>query len=262
MGAIALIVAAATCGGKVVVHSGSPDGGAGGVGGKTPVADGGGGAAPECGRTNDRFDMALYGFDASEWGCSLGVKTATGTYVATGMVVFSDVATITVDSCPPSADCSFSYTTIDVAADGLTNLVPIGALVRVEAKVQGAPGCEHYLTIENLAAWEGMVSAVAGDHIWLAAGDGGLAGTASFPFDIAAEPLGCYPGEPAEDHLLRWSSSWSSSGSELVLAMGEEGDWHTGGTTYRARNLRAFENGSPGEAANWGWWLTVSSDFD
>jgi hypothetical protein len=261
------------CGTEVIVYPpgssgpGGGDGGAGAHGGQEPNGPGGGGEGggePACGRTDDRFQMALYAPDGSEWGCSLGSKSHLGGVTADGVVVYSDPATLTIDGCAPAPECnSFLYTTVDIAAANLANPVPPGAYVRIEAAVWTPiepGGCAHFLTIRNLPALGGEPNPYEGDFVWLAAGDGGLTPPPDLPVDIAAEALGCFPSEVGDDHLLRFSGS----GSVLTVPMGEErvGLLIAGHPSYRVRNLRSFDVGSIGDPWNRGWWLVIDdSDF-
>jgi hypothetical protein len=258
---IGLAASLIACGTEVIVHQAAEGGGGGNVGGQGPGGDpsGGGGDAPECGRTDDRFQMAVYPYDTSEWGCTLGGKTAAGTFFTEGVVVYADEATVTVDGCPPNADCdAFLLTTVDVAAEGLALPVPMGAFVRIEVAVSVSEGCEHYLTIKNLPEWNGLSSSFATNHLWLAAGDGGLGATETSGLMVVAEALGCYPDSSDEDHRLRFLLGAQS----LTLAMGEEEDWIAQGHGYRARNLRSFSNGFQDADQAFGWWLaTPNVDF-
>lgn len=251
------------CGSEVVVHqagsSGGHDaggqGGQGAQGGDTPV--GGEAGAPVCGRTDDAFHLAVYPHDESEWGCTLGSKTALGAFATEGIVVYADEATLTIDGCPPNFDCEdLLTTTVDVAAKGLSLAVPLGAFVRVEVAVEEDEICRHALTIRNLPVWAGLTSFVPGDYLWLAAGDGTLIATQAAALQIAAEPLGCYPDLPKEDHRLRFSSG----GDSVTVEMGEEREWAPLETpAYRVRNLRSHVTEG---ALAFGWWLVADPGVD
>lgn len=265
--AITLLIGASgllACGGQIFVH---PDGeggeggqgGDGGQGAASPTSNGGGGAGPACGRSDDRFDMALYAEDSSEWGCTIGPKTAVGSYAIEGAVIYADAVTITVDSCPPNVACDdFTLTTVDFTAPNLVNLVPVGAFVRIEAEVVAGMSCAHYLTVRNLPEWGGISSPFPSDHIWLAGGDGGLDATPSLPFALSAQSLDCQPEGSGDDYSIRFEA-----GADLLeLRMGEETDWLTEQFPYRARNLRSFESGSLDGGGDWAFWITASPNFD
>lgn len=191
-----LVVALVGCTGEVASESGTT-----GAGGGQPTGTGGaGGGSSAC---------AMLPEDGVKWSIELADGEHLDPSVAKldkigdvreetfeGDVVEASPGHLTIDTCPPNADCAATLVKIDVAQKvaPFDIGIPLHAFVHVHlvATVVGYPqgGQSPFRTlllqIDNLATWGGAPSAIEpGSNLWLIASDGGVP-----QYEKAAGPLG------------------------------------------------------------------------
>ncbi len=258
--------------------SGGATGGSAGVGGMAGSGGvagtgGSGGAMPDagppvsCGRTHDSFSMRAQLYDGRTFSCSGG--TDFGFAQLQGQVVEMNGNALTIDSCPPNADCIQMRSTFTFDAPGLYLWIPTGAFVDVSLQVDQPWGCEQRILIADLPSWGGLPNPVpTGATVHLAAADGIADTLPGAPFTIQKLPLGCVNdpsggcgGDPPDDYALHFASTTTPGDPGITVGMGQYATWSvpsaSGVNEYWAvRNLRSYSSGYCDDYFNWSWWLT------
>jgi hypothetical protein len=211
---------------------------------------------PKCERTTDSFSAYIETFDGGVFGCNGGSGSSK---FLDGLVVDSQPGLLVIDSCPPGADCPMWINVIGWAADGLdVPTVPwVGSFVQVGLEVDMSMGCGVHLMIRALASWDGVPNPFGPEeYLWLAGADGSPTAPQGAPFSVTSLPLGCYPDEQQDDHLLRFEAVGSQT---LDLQMGEKSGFNLSfGSDFQVlsvRNLRSYDPAIPDDYANWGYYL-------
>jgi hypothetical protein len=265
---LALALALVACGGAVSLDPG----GAGGAGGadaastsattttssSAPTTGTGAGGAPSCELSSDGFQMELESWDGSVWGCS-DAAGPTGDYTLEGALTRLSDKDFEIDSCPPDADCAPQISRLHVSAPGLYPTLFDGAAVRISVHVERPWGCEHHVSIWNLASWGGTQNPFLPFHVLLlAAGDGTIDTIPETELAIDKVPVDCpRPGPGSIDvYALRFHDP---SGSDEGVVVGMQ---DPPATIYRVEtcgywvvdDLRSYETNVPDDSWNWGYW--------
>lgn len=260
------------CGGSVGQDAGtggSNPGGAAGVGGAVGGAAGFGGStggsagsagSGTCTRTTDHFSAQI----APAWGepasCAPGGPAADWTGI--GAVVKSAPTALVIDQCPPNADCMPGLTSIEIAAAGLSLMIPVGAFVEVRHEVAPAWGsCSERMSIRSVKDWGGVPNPVSdGNWIYLLATDGTFQALPDSPFSVSAKALGCggggpgCGGDPPDDYALVFNVGPGDPGT--TVHMGETVGMSAGSGFFLVRNQRSFQTAYCDDYWNWSWWAT------
>jgi hypothetical protein len=254
---------------NVLVEPGEGSGGASAAGttatstGTSSTTTTGGGGAPACGETHDTVSILLSTYEGKSYGCKGSTQ---GNFEMEATVVDAGTDFLSLDSCPPNADCLPHLSKLSVSAAGLDlGATPKGNFVRVEIQSYlFMGGCGHKVLVTNLPSWAGAPNPVEqGERLWLMAADGAMGPFDDSPLTMEAVPLGCYPDEPPgcgdhDDYLWRFRSASSPADPATDLAMGQTYGWYftngPGSQKVLGRNLRSFAVGycdGPVEFAYW-----------
>jgi hypothetical protein len=257
-------------------YGGSVVGGGGGVGGSGGVLlDAGADAIVDaephpdvdvpCGRTYDSFSMRAALYDGRSFDCSGG--TDKGPVDLKGQVVESTGNSLTIDSCPPNADCMPMRSTFTFDAPDLYLWIPVGAFVSVALDVEMPWGCEQRVLISSLPSWGGVPNPVWSPSTLFAASDGVAEPLPGAPFAMEKIGLGCINdpgggcgGDPPDDYALRFHSTQVPGDPGTVVGMGQVGYWTFTSPavpeSYAIKNLRSYSTGYCDDYWNWSWWVT------
>ena len=257
--------AVAACGGKAVMDGSPNAGGSGGSGGAgagttttwttttTTTSTTGGG--PGCYETHDSFLM-----DLSTWN---GIVLACGV-----------VGQLTIDSCPPNADCMPMVSNLNYSAPGLTQNIPIGTYIEVHAEISGGcfGACVRSLEIWNLPQWGGVPNpSWPNPSLWFAAVDGTVEQQLSAqPFLVDTKALNCYPGGQncgaQQDDFVLHVSETASPQNAVDVPMGQNAQLVTGASStpdyFTVRNLRSYESGVCDDGCNYAWWARMELAYN
>lgn len=176
-------------GASATTGSGGGSTGEGGAGGSSGPG-GPGGASANCAPLNeDVIGWKLVFHDGSILSPSVPPPMNIGDKldeIHEGRVVSVSPGHLSIDTCPPNADCAATILDIDVAPKGQAFEIgiPIDAFVHVHlvSQVVGYPsgGPQPYRTlllqIDNLPTWSGFINPIeGGSDLWFLASDSGLA---------------------------------------------------------------------------------------
>lgn len=256
------------CGGNVEIGSSSGGGGStvtggGGAGGTTIVGGGGaGGAGPQCEDFSaGSLAMNIVTPDGAVWDCAAFMESATGDLVVEGAVIKAESGMIELDACGPAADCLPMIYQVKVGAPGLALNVPVGAYVRLQARVYIPWGCEQRIMITNLPVWQGTPNPVASDsRLWMAGSEGSAEVLESAPFWLDKIKLACDEiddmgcGQPA--HYAMQFTPAGQPDLAILVAPGETKALALPDTPGAvATNLKSYETGYCDDYWNWGYWV-------
>jgi hypothetical protein len=201
-------------------------------------------AAPDSFRFRVTTGSALFGCEAAE-------AATDGVAAVTGGVTVARGGTLSLETCPPTADCSTPRpVSVDVDAagfPGFERLVPLNGFVRVSFEVRHGEPCRQRMLIEGLASWEGEPNP---------AGEGDVfhfAGTDGFAEPVPGAPFSCRlcPGGVQGAIRLRGGGS-----PELLVPSGTVREWRRSPShRWRVRSLRA---GACGRPEGWAYWVAGS----
>jgi hypothetical protein len=194
--------------------------------------------------------------------CSFPFKTET--LSLKGTVIEGPAGQLSLDLCPPNADCVGPLAVIE---GDLPLGLPTNELLSIEFKLEDIAGfgCIASVAVRNMPSWAGQPNPVlADDRLVLAAADGGV-GTEGLPFSIKKVGSGCElkgnlcgPTPNAEVYSLGFASPESEPVWDVLVPQGESADWplSLGGSqvTFRARNQRAYQTGCTDDYWNYAWW--------
>jgi hypothetical protein len=281
------------CGGSVVVSEGTgttggPEGtggaggavGTGGFGGTGGLGGGGGdttgvgGAGGMCTRTMDSF---VYTLAPQNGGPSLDCNSAQpgGMGLTThleasviSVVNTADETDITLDTCPPNADCTGNFYKLVVKSPGFALYVLQGAYVQIDVDVQHPWGCTSAILMRNLPVWGGLQSSLGSVPYMLFEGADGAAETLDgSPFTLTTTPLHCnepFEGCDATPDEYRFDVT---DGSEIEPVY--QGQTELFGILDNGmqnliyfHNLRSYESGYCDDGANWAYWAVVTTPKD
>jgi len=214
--------------------------------------------------------MALHTPENEVWSCESFNETKQGALGFDARVIESYEGGVTLDACPPNADCLPWIYKLQFAAPYLYNVIPLNAFVRVSVAVDVPWGCAHAVSVVNVPEWGGYPNPVSPDPVlWLAGADGTYAAAPNSPFSVEAQALGCYPNEEPgcgkkEDYVL-WFKSPNTS-EVLDVHMGQEREWvqagYGGAHVLTVKNLRSYETGWCDDYWNWGYFIYGSGMLD
>ena len=223
--------------------------------------------SPSCLRTNDHLDVVVSGALAGS--CDLakpgGPPGAPLDFI--GAIDAVGVDFIRIDTCPPTADCVASLTTVSVKAAGLNlSTLPVRSLVHVTASFFLSWGCKTSIHVESVAEWDGTKNPVdIGGRTYLAGSEGSTS-TAGAPFkiDLLATGCGADPGTPAcdptpavGDYAMTFTGA-GPGGSAASIPMGSSARFEANGQVLEARNLRAYYLGYCDEYWDYAYWAKAS----
>jgi hypothetical protein len=244
--------------------TGTPTSSPTGTGTTTPTTSPTGtatGYPPICEHTNDRLDISVEGSISAS--CALrgpGGGPSPTTHFE-GELIKAGTGFITVDTCPPTADCAESIVTLYVKGAGLDlSTLPIGSLVDVTATFQWSWGCNATVLVKSLDEWGGMKNPVdVGGHTYLVGAEG-VTTVAGAPFAVSRVDAGCakspYPScgseKPADYQLVFLGSG--AGGSSANVPMGGNGKFSSEAQTFTARNLRSYYDGACDAYWNYAFW--------
>lgn len=235
-----------------------PGGGGGADSGSPPGSDGGN---PGCARFFDTVRIVVQRFSQDATRCDDPNKRTDDDFDFTAAVTNVAASLITLDSCPPNADCIPFVEKITVEAPYFTpqNYVPKGAFVRVRAHFHRPWGCSAAVEIRSVSSWGGVPNpAGPGGVLYLAAGDGTTFTESDAPFAIKPIALGCANGEvgcgglPPDDYLLRFEPAGGGASLDVKMAS-LRNLTDANGRRYDIRNLRSFQTGFCDDYWNWAW---------
>ncbi len=236
-------------------------GGSGGEGGDGGWGGSGGWGGGTCGQTHELIDIGVAYDDGTALGCDVATPGESGFFSLDGAVVDVQQGVISIDTCPPNADCIANIARVRVIADGLWIPVFTGQYVHVDLQVDFPWGCSSAVSIHNLPTWGGSPNPYdSSDRLYVAASEGSTV-VLDDRFTIAPYALGCGDGVNqgcglAEDYGLVFQYN-AGSGAQLGVLMGETGTFDvTGlGDVYQAKDTKSFETGWCDDYWNWGYWL-------
>jgi hypothetical protein len=167
---------------------------------------------------------------------------------------------MTIDQCPPNADCIQMLTEIAVDAKDLDLTFQIGTYVEVQYDLSpGWGGCTALLVIRNVPSWGGMPNPFSQEaKILFAAAEGGYQVPSDATFQIKPMPLGCKQetgcgGLPPDDYSLAFTSF---EGAALYdVGMGQTTTFGWGAKNWQAHNLRSFQTNYCDDYWNWAYWI-------
>lgn len=192
-----------------------------------------------------RFRVATM---STVYGCDSTDAATDGVATVNGEVTAALAGTLTLETCPPTADCSTPRpVTIDVSAagfEGFETLLPLNGFVRVRFEVRHGETCRQRMLIKGLASWEGEPNpAGEGDVFHFAGSDG-------FAQPVAGAPFVCRLCPGGMNGTLRLDSGESP---ELLLPLGTTREWRRSPSDrWRVRSLRA---GACRQPEGWAYWV-------
>lgn len=250
-------------GGDITTGGGGGSGGdsttgAGGSGGGT---GGGGGAGGSCARTHDGVTYKLTPTGGTSLDCYSVPPGGSQKAHIEGVVTASGPTTLTIDTCPPNADCDIaSVYEFSIQSPGFAmNVVP-GTFIQIDVQIDFPWGCSNTIMARNLPTWEGLPSPGGGiPSLLFEASDGASQALDGSPFTLSTTALGCHPdSEPGcgqEDEyrfdLHGVADTSAYQGETKYFDVQEAG----GITTLQFRNLRSFETGWCDDYWNWAYWV-------
>lgn len=241
--------------------AGGDGGGSGGAGGATGGAGGGTGGGAYCTRTNDGFHFKLAPQGGPSIGCDSAQPGGNQTVHIEGVVIAANPNDLTIDTCPPNADCDASSVyTLATSSPGFSINVAVGTFIQIDVQIDFPWGCSNTIMARNLPVWSGLQSP-GGNVPWLIfeASDGAHQMLDGSPFTLGTTALGCHPGaEPGcglEDEyrfdIYAVGNTSVYQGETKLFDVNEGGQVRT----LQFRNLRSFETGWCDDYWNWGYWV-------
>ena len=215
-----------------------------------------GGNGPLCTRTNDGLSLSVNTWDGLTLGCGSGIAETQGTFEYEGALSYDGNGQITLDSCPPNADCLPQISTVRFEAKGLQPYLPSGPYVKLIVTTNQPMGCEHTFFVLNLPEWGGVPNPVTIERMmWLAGVDGTLDLPQGLPYYAETKLAGCVSADPTQDHFLRFISN-DDPGKWVDVAMGSTGVMDQGlGGTWIIGNLRSYHAKAPSDYWKWAYWI-------
>jgi hypothetical protein len=269
LGALALVA----CGGNVAVSAttttggtggesttgGGGDGGTGGATGGSGGTGGVGGGA-NCLRTTDGFQYTLTSTDGTSIDCSAAQPGINQKAHIEGVVTAAGPTELTIDTCPPNADCIGAFYQLSIQSPGFAMNVAPGTFIQIDVQIDFPWGCSNTIMARNLPTWGGVPSP-GGNVPWLIfeASDGANQALDGSPFALSTLALGCHPNaEPGcglEDEYrfdIHGVSDTSAYQGETIYFDANEGGQVR---PLQFRNLRSFETGWCDDYWNWAYWV-------
>ncbi len=265
MRCFAITTVAGLCAGLCLLGCGSSvvqeEPGTGGAGGATSASTvdtttGVGGNGPLCARTNDGLSLAVNTWDGLTLGCGSGFAETQGTFEYSAALSYDGNGQITLDSCPPNADCLPQISTVRFEAKGLQPYLPSGLYVKLIVTTNQPMGCEHSFFVLNLPEWGGVPNPVTIERkLWLAGVDGTLSLPPGLPYAVEKRLPTCVSPDATQDYLLAFTSNDDPTKS-VEVEMGQTKAMAQGpGGTWIINNLRSYDSGAPDDFWNWAYWI-------
>jgi hypothetical protein len=270
LGALALVA----CGGNVAISNTSTSGGTGGAGGGTTTGgggdsggsggatggSGGAGGSANCARTHDGFHYTLTPTGGKSLDCSSAEPGGSQKAHIEGVVTAAGPTDLTIDTCPPNADCNGGIYQLSIQSPGFAMSVAAGTFIQIDVQIDFPWGCSNIIMARNLPKWGGL-SSPGGDVPWLIfeASEGANQVLEGSPFSLTTLALGCHPNaEPGcglEDEYrfdIHGISNTSAYQGETTIFDANEGGQVR---PLQFRNLRSFETGWCDDYWNWAYWV-------
>lgn len=253
---VALVASLAACTASIVEDGpGGAGSGAGGAGGS-----GGGGAS--CVETHESVKIGIESDDGTSYGC--GVFEGYDVSLQ-GTVVGVEGGVVTIDTCPPNADCIASLTRVQIEASGLSIPLSTGQLVTVDLSVPYPEWCSMSIAIHNLPSWGGVANAYdSSSRLYVAASEGNT-DVLDDALTITRIPLGCGGFEPdgceatPDDYAMQFVPA---AGPPVQIGMGETSWVQIGTDAYRAKDLKSFETGFCDAEWDWSYWIVFQPPLE
>ena len=188
-------------------------------------------------------------------------------------VVAVDGGAVTLDTCPPNADCTPELATLHVDAEGLALAIPPGTFVHLHFYFFQYINCPVVAEVTNLASWGGVANPTStASFTWIRAfiGDQGTAQQSGPDFGLEPLPLKCAKSLPEEYvYDYRFYDALEPSNA-IVVPVGEIGTLHvqrdSGAQVWTLGNARAGCVGGsglgncPAEGYPFDQWLTQAPE--
>jgi hypothetical protein len=218
-------------------------------------------------RTNDHLEIEISGAITAACGVAKPGGGAPPTPTSfTGQIVKVGPDFIELDTCPPTADCIATYTTLRVRGAGLDlSTLPVSSLVKVTATFVQVWGCESTVLVESLADWYGTKNPVdVGGRTYLVGAEGGTS-VAGAPFSVGrvrtycnkSETPSCGGTDVVDDYALQFNTT-----TPTLASMGGTVRFVTdAGQIFEARNLRSYYLGYCDEYWDYAFWAKTSYGY-
>jgi hypothetical protein len=255
-------------GGPTGGFGGGPGGDGGGPGGDGggPTGGFGGTGGLSCVQTSDSLNVKVTPAFGDPLECAMDMPLD---YEVSGSVMSSDNNVLTLDTCPPNADCmSNMATTVEVQAAGLGFWAPPGAFVHLHYVLTPQwGGCTAQIAVQNLPSWGGVPNPIYGDdHFYFAGSEGTTEPVPELALAVDTLALGCTNevgcGGVAPDMYALSFTSLTSQQPGPVVGMGDTASFWTGTQLLEVRNLRSFQTGACDAYWNWAWWAVDVQPVD
>lgn len=253
---LGLVAAAIGAGCGSNVNDGGGGSGAGEIGGGEV-----GGNAPACVQTHESVEIALTQPDGTVVSCATTpIDAADQKVELDGSVVAIDGGSLTIDTCPPNADCAESIAQVDVIAADLSMPIAVGQLVHVTVEIDMPWDCTSRIAIDNLPTWGGTPNPQEARPVLLLAAGEKTTQTLSPAFSIEKVALGCPDPEElgADTYELLFKAE---TGSSVELGGGALGTFEisdpSAAATYQVKDVRSFTPGGLDTDWEWAYWVVM-----
>lgn len=246
------------CGSSAVLDDGA-SGGAGGAASASSTESttaGTGGQGPLCFRTHDELSVVVNTWDGLTLGCTSGAAETQGTFEYDGVLTYDGAGQITLDSCPPGANCAPQISTVRFEAKGLQPYLPSGVFAKLIVTTEQPGGCDETFFVLNLPEWGGVPNPVtAAPRLWLAGVDGTLDLPQGLPYYAEKRAYGCVSPASTRDYGLAFISNEDPT-KFVEVSMGYPGSLDQGpGDTWLISDLRSFDSGAANDTGTWTYWI-------
>jgi hypothetical protein len=179
-----------------------------------------------------------------------------------GEVTDSGASSLSVNTCPPTADCSATETvySVQVSGDAPALAIPKGAFVRIHTQSGG--GCR--VVISNEALWAGAPNPVPGERLWFYLDEPDdlsqqPAPPAEVPFTFKEEKV-CErsTGQLPQSVFSLQLGDRADAGNTLTLVEGQmEPTWKVGGQVLRVKDVVSHSQGLTNDEHYIGLWAAT-----
>ena len=247
--------------------TGSGAGGGGSVAASSGVTTGSGGAGGGCSEPSETLTIDLVAADGTPYGCGGAPKQGDVDLVLQGRIQEIAPGVMTLDTCPPDANCLPSLVTFSVKAKNFKLTLAEGTFVELRLRVATSFGCGAKLLITELDKWGGVPNPAAGlGPVLLAASNGYDSSFPEAPFGMDKQSVCTMgPAGGAEAFALRFFVAGEAPGSGVTVPQGGDVDWYPPFQKQgplMIRNLRSFDSGLEDDDWNWSYLVVPSYYVD